>query len=744
MRGSGGGWLVVGVLMLVCCTFSIIVGSAFALPAGRAYELVSPAYKGGYGVAGIEALAPGGESVVFSSQGPFDGDPNYEVLANYYLARRSALGWSTVPLNPPATLLPDSAPGDFSASLESSLSAGRLGPSYSGAFYSSTEFDFLLHPSGLPDTALGFESLGAVKQVEPEPPIGVVYAGASPDFSHLVFYGQGKPFLKEAGKTSSNLYDMETDVSGGASSLRLVGVDDQGKNKVFEPNCAPELGVSYGRASSFNAVAADGNEIFFTMGTAADEAKGECNGQLFVRVDGSKTVELSRPASSKCSEVPCVSETPSPVERLPAEFQGASEDGSKVFFTTAQPLVAEEKDTGQDLYLARIGCGHGEDECEGAKKEVTSLTRVSAGSEAAEVQGVVTVAADGSRIYFVARGVLGAGANPEGRLPVKGADNLYVYDDGVAGSQPIYIGDLCSGNGFSGEARDLRCPDTEEAKDQDLWLSSKHEAQTNGCESVSLSCEPGRFLVFSTYARLTRDDTNEAKDVYRYDAVTGRLLRVSVGEDGYDADGNGETCRNGDCNASIGENQEIAFVFRERDLNSRAVSSDGSRVVFRTAEPLSEDATNGLENAYEWQSAEDGESGAVSLISTGNSDEPVNQVVISQTGGDVLFKTSQGLVSQDTDGLADIYDARLNGGFPPRVVEERACEGEACYGPLTNPAPLLVPGSVEQQPGGNYSVPTSKPAAKTKKHKVKRTSRKKKLAARRPGKARKTAGRGRR
>jgi len=38
-------------------------------------------------------------------------------------------------------------------------------------------------------------------------------------------------------------------------------------------------------------------------------------------------------------------------------------------------------------------------------------------------------------------------------------------------------------------------------------------------------------------------------------------------------------------------------------------------------------------------------------------------------------------------------------------AERRQCEGDACQGALTNPAPLLVSGSVSQTPGENFSLP---------------------------------------
>lgn len=58
------------------------------------------------------------------------------------------------------------------------------------------------------------------------------------------------------------------------------------------------------------------------------------------------------------------------------------------------------------------------------------------------------------------------------------------------------------------------------------------------------------------------------------------------------------------------------------------------------------------------------------------------------------------LVPQDNDTAGDIYDAWIDGGFAEscRLGE---CEGDACQGPLTNPAPLLVAGSATVNGEGN-------------------------------------------
>jgi hypothetical protein len=699
---------------------ALLVAPAPALPAGRVYELVSPVYKNGYGTNAIAAVAPNGESVAFKSKGAFAGDPDNEPLSNSYLSRRGEAGWSTMPVNPPTASLPFSAVGDFSGTLESSLSAGTAGSSYQNSFYTGTEFEFLLHSSGSPDTAANFALAGvALEKLDHKPILGAVsYEGASPDFSHLVFgEADAEPLLPGAGgKAAYGLYDLETQSAGGTPGLRLVGLNNQGK--ALSPECNVGLGASTGRTSSLNAVAGNGEEIFFTTG-AASEGGRECakRQQLFVRLGGSKTIEVSRPLSSKCVEVPCLAEVPSAAERSQVEFQGASEDGSRVFFTTAQPLVPGDTDSGNDLYMASIGCAAAEVGCEPSKREVTSLVQVSHGSEPAALQGVMTVASDGSRAYFVAHGVLSAGTNSEGSAPTKGADNLYAYDS-VTGAPPAFIGELCSGPELSGEAEDVRCPPglqsegTGQMNDTSLWLEKAHGVQTNSCGLSSPSCEPGRFLVFNTYARLSDDDTDSAVDVYRYDAQTGRLARVSAGEGGYDANGNATACSGSACDATIHVGIEDAEVAPGHDLDSRAISEDGSRVVFTTAGALSPAAINGLANVYEWHEAPGSGKGEVSLISAGSSTEPVEDVVISSSGRDIFFSTTQGLVAQDTDGQTDVYDARLEGGFPSSPVEPQACEGDACQGPLTNPAPLLVPGSASQAAGGNFLAPTTPAPAK--------------------------------
>ena len=189
-----------------------------------------------------------------------------------------------------------------------------------------------------------------------------------------------------------------------------------------------------------------------------------------------------------------------------------------------------------NLYFAAIGCPAGNQACSASEREVTSLAQVSHDpnvGQAADVLGVVRIAPDGSHVYFVAQGVLSEGSNAEGRAPVDGADNLYV-DDVETGSV-AFIAGLCSGPSQSGEVEDSECPadlssepGIERRNDDELWGNNQEADST----------PDGNVLVFSSYGQLSENDANTDRDIYRYDARTGLLMRISIGEDGYDANGN--------------------------------------------------------------------------------------------------------------------------------------------------------------------------------------------------------------
>jgi hypothetical protein len=690
--------------------------------------MVSPPYKGGFGASLIEGVAPEGEAVAYYSPGVFAGAPgglsgNLDQVP--YLARRGPSGWSTVPLMQPDALAPWANTDDISPTLGTVLAVVKPSSNFASADVEGAVDQVDLHDTNTPDVSANWEVAGGLSlRTLPEQAfdlrLDLRYEGASGDFCHIFVNNAasvgngGGPLLEQAVGTVAPVYEVNRGCDGEPSGLHLVALDNAGHP--FSKSCEIELGETFNpiaAQSEFNAIADDGKAVFFR---ACAEGKTR---QIFVRLNAAKTLEVSKPLSpgspsEACGaeEIPCKGSA----QREPSYFAGASEDGSEVFFTTTASLLAGDRDTGSDLYMATIGCPLAAPGCDVAGRQVTSLTQVShdpSGGEAA-VQGVVRIAPDGSRAYFVAHGDLLTVAAQEAleseqhAVPHVGAENLYVYDGGSG--EVAFIGELCSGAELSGTVGDVQCPSAS-GEDGSLWKEEQIEAQTAGTD--------GRYLLFSTYAQLSPNDTDAARDIYRYDAQAGVLNRVSLGEAGYDANGN-----NSEFDATIRRSHAGGTVEYQDRLNSREISEDGSRVIFESQEPLSPSATNHLENAYEWYLRPGEGEGEVSLISTGSAAEPVEDAVISPSGRDVFFVTTQGLVPQDTDGAPDVYDARLGGGFRPAPSAPQPCAGDACQGPLTNPAPLLVPGSVSQEPGENLPAPgeaaTTTPKQKRKVTKQKR------------------------
>jgi hypothetical protein len=702
--------------------------------------MVSPVYKAGYGAGSVDAVAPDGESLVFDSLGIFAGAPYAPGGEAKYLARRTPSGWVTTSLTAP----PGFSAFDFSTDLSYEIAIGS--PEATKGGVQSEGIEYVLHGTNGSTASEGWGELAGNYVLKVLGNMAYLEKGLPEGFSanlcHVFIAEAEGALLPEATKASVHdaLYELSSAPAGGCredglSPLRMVDVKNAlGPNEEPEPidsRCEGEFGVGAVFAqgvqeSSFNRFPVDGEEVLFS------QKLGSCGTyQLFARLGGRRTIEVSTPQAKieECGEtIPC----PGAEARPTAAFSGASEDGLRVFFTTHGRLVGEDGDTSNDLYLAQLGCPEGAAGCAVAERLVTDLVQVSHDpnpGQAAEVQGVVRIASDGSRVYFVAHGELAPNANDEGESAAQGAENLYVYERTAEhpGGSTRFVARLCSGPSLSGGVEDRRCPNTLSESgplnDLSLW-SFGQEVQ---------STADGGVLVFSTYARLVKSDTDEAKDVYRYDARTGALQRVSLGEAGHDTNGN-----NSAFDAGLPPHGGIdpgKTAFQEHGIQDRDVSADGSRIVFTTAEPLSASAVNGLVNVYEWsEGSVQGGEGSVSLVSNGDSPTNDSTAGISPSGRDIYLLTDASLVPQDVEEDFDVYDARLGGGFPVIQAERQPCSGDACQGPLTDPAPLLIPGSVPQAPGENAIA--SKAATGVKKKSKRHGTYKSKRGRRRAARAR--------
>ena len=657
------------------------------LPQCRAYEQVTPAYKEGYPVI-LRSLSSDGNKAILFSLANIDGAEGAgesAIESNLYTAVRTAGGWHLTPLNAPLSQFVGQVPVAYEAQSGATLWEQHT-PSQSaftrGLYARSTEGDYRfigrvsIPFAGEETQEADYMYLSNANHIdEPE--------AATHDYEHVIARAlQGEdylPFDETLGKISFYEY------SGANEPPVLVGVQGGKESHDLVSRCATILGSGQSSGefgSLYNAISADGETVFFTA-----EAISACGvhappvAELYARLHGSplspllaETVHVS---ASECT-VACGEESGK-------NFEGASESGKIVYFTSTQKLTNNATDgtTSGEAYNgsgctnttpAQGGCDLYVYDAEAPGMECQQehhCLRLVAGGE---VLGVAGIAENGQRVYYVKR-------NNEG-LP-----DLYVYD--LAEDRSVLVAHLS----FTGE------------QEATIWQREfNHPVQVTG--------EGGRYLLFaSATPGLTEDQEGSVEQLFEYDAVTGELVRVSKGEDGYDENGNGVTIGiNPESIAEPSEHLGLRTDFKS-ETNRLSISSDGRTVVFRTRGKLSPYATSAEKcfSVYEFHTEGPLSSGEVRLLSDG---QDINQsgprcgaflypTMMDATGNNILFSTADPLVPTDTDGgQRDLYDARIDGGFA--LPRGGLCAGERC-GPTTATGgagmPSLAPeGSATQAP----------------------------------------------
>jgi hypothetical protein len=273
--------------------------------------------------------------------------------------------------------------------------------------------------------------------------------------------------------------------------------------------------------------------------------------------------------------------------------------------------------------------------------------------------------ADGAYAYFKTRHDLGDGATP-------GVFNFYVWHGGT-----------------------LRRIATLDADSSQLFTSFR----------VSLN---GRYLALASVGALTGSGATSTapghQEVYRYDAEADQLTCVSC-----PVNGASPTSDAGLSSSS----PEFSHHYPKN------VTNDG-RVFFDTGERLAAADTNKVSDVYEY----DGEQ--PKLISSGTGSAPSLFLDASLDARDVFFITKDQLVGIDTDTQADVYDARIGGGFasqnPPPPREE--CIRDDCKATPSAGPELPFGGSEGLNGPENVKAPARKRCPKgTQAKKVKGKSR---------------------
>jgi hypothetical protein len=667
------------------------------LPDGRAYELVSPPQKNGAlvdpgGFRPVDIAADGSRIDYVTDQCFGDAGScsvRETAIADPFLASRTSTGWESTALSPPASQYSTHLSLGFSADAGTAMFSVPTPPD------GEDDFDARQSDGGITDVGPSTPpSSGALGFAESEAP-----GFATADLSHYVWSATtpefGWPFDATPIPSSGKIYgDSAYEYSGsGNSQPVLVGVSGGEGSTDLISGCSTGLGNGNGNAPG--TLSSDGSTVYFTAesdggppcpgGSGANAGVPVPANTLYARIDGTvpgeaRTVLISGRSPSDCGTGSgCASSAPED-----ADFWGASSDGSHAFFTSTQQLTDSGTQGSNNLYLYDFDNPAGQE-----------LIDVSGGDSSGlgpQVIGPVGFSNDGSHIYFLANGVLASGASP-GTCDLQadvGTCNLYGYERDAAfpNGHTAFIATLSAG-----DANRL-------ASDVGSW-------------PVANVTPDGRYLVFTSDQPLTPGaNVNGAIQVYRYDAENGQLIRVSVGDNGFNDNGD-----SGTGGATIVGGYETVSRAGPARLDP-TMADDGSRVFFQSPIALTSHALDDVvidsegdlaQNVYEWEQPGVGScpasqgSGCVYLISDGrddnvstsfcSEDRPGSGVCLlgaDTTGDNVFFETVDPLVSQDTDTGIDIYDARVGGGFPAGAGTP-TCTGDDCQG---SPAPPPPPPSV--------------------------------------------------
>ena len=701
------------------------LGGEFVLPDGRAWELVSPPNKHGaliepIGERGLIQAAADGGAFTYFTDAPTESEPRGFSNNVQVFSVRGPGGWSSQDISPPHNTSggPATGKGLEYRFFSNDLSRGILEPQgeftpLSGEETSpeateQTQYvrkDFACQTSPATCYTPLVTSANTPPHTKLDSEAGVlqgkaVFVGSTPDASHVVllsFVALTETSLPPVnGAPGWGLYEWT------AGKLALASMLEG------EAAVGPKLGSQEGVAAR-NAISTDGARVVWSA-QGLDEEHLYLRDMVMGKTVQLDTVQVGGSTTQQAGGGP--------------QFQLASSDGSRVFFTDTQRLtedagaVANEPDLYECEMVEPLA---GELEC-----KLTDLTPL-VHSEHAAVQGAVLGASeDRSWVYFVANGVFAQGATPgKCKFPTSepGATcNLYVGHDGTTRLVAVLSG-----------------------KDMQDWSSD--------LKRLTARVSPdGRWLAFMSQRSLTGYDNRDAlsgkpdEEVYLYDAQAEHLVCASCNPTGGRPVGveyrhlNGQAVggdRVWEANTWLAANIPGWTPYSRETLYQSRYLSDSGRLFFNSSDALVPQDANATEDVYQYEppgvpegssrqcttesatfSARSG--GCVSLISSGGSGQESAFLDAGEMGGDVFFLTTAKLAPQDFDTSLDVYDAHecteASPCFPAPAAQPPPCgTGDSCK-PAPSPQPAIfgAPPSAMFSAAGTASAPGFTPALKPK------------------------------
>jgi hypothetical protein len=489
-------------------------------------------------------------------------------------------------------------------------------------------------------------------------------AGMSEDCEHVVFKTE-RNYAGVPGAGDWRFYEWDE------GTLRNIGWVPSGSGEAVA-----EAGVG-GRSNTYNAVSDDGSRVFFTATSKTGNDSG--NQAVFVRIDGTETLDVSQSPLAQTAH---------------AIYQGATPDGSRVYFTANAGLTAESNAAGRDLYECHIVEGGSGPKCEltdlsvnsepGGVAEAGARTSLEGGSPSGlEVSALVGLADDGSRVYFIARGQL---------LPGRGRS---LAANEAAKSYSLYAYEAASGTvEYVGAVR--------EGRHNEIPYVTTGNPETY----TSRASADGRYLLFESRENLTGYESGDRPMAYLYDAEAangeGTLVCVSCRQDG---------------KPTLSPDPLIGPSLRPLTYSGRTnphhqpqslVLRDGKPLVFfRSLDGLASGGVEGEWGLYEWAHSQvfnvaSDLPGAVAPDGTGPT---LSFLGASADGTDLYFLDPAALNWENPDARRSVWDARVGGGFPEPAptfgcdpTAEGSCQGQGAPPPSTPSAGTATfsgPGNVK-------------------------------------------------
>lgn len=682
------------------------IGTGFALPDGRAWELVSPPDKHGAGFAGVGEeqgaviqAAAGGGAMTYSATSPIVSNPagSRSLESTQVFSTRMAPGvWDSQ---------------DIATVHTEGSGVAPVGEQSEYKLFSSDLTLGLVQPVGetpLPPLPAGSENTDYLRSIDGEysalvtsanVPAGtkfggeIKFAGASPDLGHVVI--SSNVVLTSGGirqgpfSDGSRLYEW---VAGVLQPVSVLPDGEEVRGEIGDHNYVLR-----------HAVSDDGSRIVWGFDT----------GPHFLRdMTRKETVRVDAPEEGLVEG------------NGQTDFQTASSNGSRMFFTRSQESLTRNTTASTGLYVFEVTSGKREP----LAGRLTSLT------EAGKVLGVIGASEDGSYVYFVDSGVLGDGVV---RGAERGGDNLYVehYDEASrAWAQPTFIAGLSS-------------------EDAHSWGSGIGASGVLR-EMTSRVSPDGRYVMFMSERSLTGYDNRDAnsgaldEEVFLYDASSSRLVCGSCDPTGARPVGMLESgeypgplvdhARNWKNRWLAGNIPGWTNTGGDRSVYQSRYLADGGRLFFNSTDALVPADVNGVEDVYEYEPVGVGScegsghggsagevfsqsaGGCVALVSSGKSSEESAFMDASVGGGDVFFLTGSRLSPLDYDTGVDLYDAHVCTSVEPcppdaALIPPPCTTGDACKAaPTPQPAGFGAPSSQTFSGAGNVTASGSVVAVRSK------------------------------